>query len=145
MPFAKVLADTSYVPSISATPISNLAKFSPRRNHLFKAANETFLGARKGSISDNFFQTSMTLSKHPSTASPHRTQPVEPLRLLTQALGPYAPELKADFFPCLVRYFTKLIVPEGEILWYNGDIADSFYVLETGILRESCEYVGKVR
>ena len=52
-----------------------------------------------------------------------------------QALGPYAPELREDFFARLHPYFTRLNVKATSTLWSNGDFADTLYVLESGILR----------
>lgn len=57
-----------------------------------------------------------------------------------QALGPYAPELKEDFFNRLVPYFRKIKVARGDILWQMNDMADSFYVLETGILKATYNF-----
>lgn len=57
------------------------------------------------------------------------------MRLLMQALGPYAPELKDEFFARIHPYFTRLHVKSASVLWSNGDFADSLYVLESGILR----------
>ena len=55
--------------------------------------------------------------------------------MLMQALGPYAPELREDFFARLHPYFTRLNVKATSTLWSNGDFADTLYVLESGILR----------
>ena len=63
-------------------------------------------------------------------------QPTQPIRILTQALSPYAPELTEDFFARLVPYFSKHSIHQGISLWNSRDVADAFYVLESGILRK---------
>lgn len=92
--------------------------------------------------------TSAALGTSPSsTTTPvkqPKTQWPEPVRLLMQALGPYAPELKEDFFNRLVPYFKKTKVSKGEILWQIDDVADSFYVLETGILKAVYNFPNQV-
>lgn len=72
-------------------------------------------------------------------------QLAEPLRLLVQALGPYAPELKEDFFHRLVPYFTQLHVVKGHVLWLTGDVADTLYLLESGILRATYDFPDTAR
>lgn len=126
-------ADSPYRLAAQERP-ADLEAFSPRRAHLLHAAKETLVGKKTATE-----PPSLLSSTPPSTTTPvkppQKAQWPEPVRLLMQALGPYAPELKEDFFNRLVPYFRKIKVAKGDILWQINDPADSFYVLETGILK----------
>ena len=139
----RVGIDSSYVPVAAEAPADALDAFSPRRTHLLKAAHETFPG-RKPTALDGLVPPSPVVHNTPARASkPTPTTPsnsvppqqAEFIRLLMQALGPYAPELREDFFARLHPYFTRLSVKSSSVLWSNGDFADTLYVLESGILR----------
>ena len=113
---------------------ADLEAFSPRRAHLLHAAKETLVGKKTSTDATSIFSSTPPSTTTPAKA-PHKAQWPEPVRLLMQALGSYAPELKEDFFHRLVPYFRKVKVTRGDILWQINDPADSFYVLETGILK----------
>lgn len=126
------MSDSPYRLAAQERP-ADLEAFSPRRAHLLHAAKETLVGKRSSVEVPNGFSSTPPSTTTPSKA--HRTQWPEPVRLLMQALGPYAPELKEDFFNHLVPYFRKIKISKGQTLWRINDMADSFYVLETGILK----------
>ena len=145
--------DVSYRPVAAEGPADGFDAFSPRRTHLLKAANETFPGRGIGSgppstpSAANFLSVHSVSPAPPASvgeASPVRKSvpPPEPVRLLMQALGPYAPELREDFFLRVgPSYFSKKSVPSGTCLWKSGDIADCCYVLESGILKATYEFL----
>jgi SulP family sulfate permease len=112
---------------------TDLEAFSPRRAHLLHVAKETLVGKKSSTDATSIFSSTPPTPTTPAKVT--KTQWPEPVRLLMQALGPYAPELKEDFFNRLVPYFRKTKVAKGQVLWQINDMADSFYVLETGILK----------
>lgn len=128
----RLLADSPYRLAAQERP-ADLEAFSPRRAHLLHAAKETLVGKKTSAEPPSILSSTPPTTTTP--VKPQKAQWPEPVRLLMQALGPYAPELKEDFFNRLVPYFHKTKVAKGEILWQINDQADSFYVLETGILK----------
>lgn len=133
-------------------PTKGIEHFSPRRAQVFRAG-QTLLQHRRSVPSDSPISPRVTMTPsqpiQPSASAASREaaasstdpkakpQPTQPIRILTQALSPYAPELTEEFFARLVPYFSKHSIEQGISLWNSRDVADAFYVLESGILRRS--------
>jgi len=91
---------------------------SPRRSHLHDAANRTIASA---------------LAPRPN---PEHT---EPFNTLVQAFSSYA-DLDHDYFRPLISHLERMTVPEGHVLWRQGDESDGLYIIESGILRASYRF-----
>ncbi|KAI0314568.1 sulfate transporter family-domain-containing protein [Amylostereum chailletii] len=89
---------------------------SPRRSQLRDAGQRTI--ARSTVPADSH--------THPDA--------VEPFNTLAQAFSSSGP-LDRDLFRPLVSYLEHLTLPEGFILWHQGDAADGLYIIEAGVLR----------
>ncbi|GAA5977360.1 hypothetical protein JCM5350_002440 [Sporobolomyces pararoseus] len=87
---------------------------SPRANHLRIAAKETI--SRQEPVGPT-----MNLK--------------QPMPILMQSLRPYSPDLNEDYCFRLSRYFKRVHVERGTVLWTLGSEPDAFYVIESGILR----------
>ncbi|GAA5842002.1 hypothetical protein JCM3766R1_005720 [Sporobolomyces carnicolor] len=87
---------------------------SPRANHLRIAAKET-------------------ISRHEPVHATMNFQ--QPMPILMQSLRPYSPDLNEDYCFRLSRYFKRVHVERGTVLWKVGSEPDAFYVIESGILR----------
>ncbi|ORY75647.1 sulfate transporter family-domain-containing protein [Leucosporidium creatinivorum] len=59
----------------------------------------------------------------------------QPLPLLMQSFKPFAPDLNEDYCFRLVPYFKRVHIERGTTLWKDGDETDSFYLIESGMLR----------
>lgn len=144
------LADASYRLAAAEAAPAVVQEFSPRRTHLYNAASETLIGSLRRSSGPSFHPdlgsraSAASPSPGPTGASvrgtPTKIQLAEPVKLLLQSLGPYAQELREDFFYRLVPYLTKVTLQQGQVLWKRGDVADAVYVLESGILRATYEF-----
>ncbi|KAH8927062.1 hypothetical protein BT69DRAFT_1238330 [Atractiella rhizophila] len=101
-------------------PQENLSSFhlfsqSPRRIHLQAAAHENLQISSEGkNLMQNFAQ---------------------PLPLLLLSLKPFARQLDQSYFLRLIPYFQRVTIKRGDVLWNVNDEANSFYVIETGMLR----------
>ncbi|GAA5908062.1 Vsb1p [Sporobolomyces salmoneus] len=119
-PAAQSSASTSVMTSQIEMPKSDLDSDiegfagSPRANHLRTAAKET-------------------ISRHEPTNTTMNFQ--QPMPILMQSLRPYHPDLNEDYCFRLSRYFKRVHVERGTILWKVGSEPDAFYVIESGILR----------
>ena len=90
---------------------------SPRANHLHVAATKTLDSAQNH------------LSSHAKWNNFR-----EPLRLILQTFQGLT-DRNEDFWFRAVPYFTRRHFPAGTVLFTRGDVAESFYLLEEGILR----------
>ncbi|KAI0065142.1 hypothetical protein BV25DRAFT_1799226 [Artomyces pyxidatus] len=78
---------------------------------------------------------------------PHRTFPEraplsdtgEPYNTLVQAFSSYG-ELDPVIFRPIVTYLEHISLPEGLILWRQGDPSDGLYVIESGVLRATYQF-----
>jgi SulP family sulfate permease len=104
--------------------ITSLITFehSPRANHLRNAVK--------------------VVMDRTEAASASKIQHQQPLPLLLQSLQPFAPDLNEDFFFRLVPYFKRVHVQRGTSLWTTEAIADSFFLIESGMLRANYRYLG---
>lgn len=87
---------------------------SPRASHLRAAAKETMTRA---------------------DLTPVKTHFKQPLPLLLQSLRPFARDLNEDIAFRMVPYFHRVHVERGTALFDAGDETDSFYLIESGMLR----------
>ncbi|KAI0051282.1 hypothetical protein FA95DRAFT_1485722 [Auriscalpium vulgare] len=63
----------------------------------------------------------------------------EPYNTLVQAFSSYG-QINPDVFRPIVSYLEHLSLPEGFILWNQGDPSDGLYVIEAGVLRATYEF-----
>ncbi|KAF9788413.1 sulfate transporter family-domain-containing protein [Thelephora terrestris] len=102
---------------ISLDPITLAG--SPRLSHLHDAGQRTFCKA------------STDLSSPPgSPEQPGR----EPAHTIAKAFS-YNPEFDAEQFKPLVNYLERQTLPEGHVLFKQGDVSDALYIIESGVLR----------
>jgi SulP family sulfate permease len=78
----------------------------------------------------------------PPEANKHKTgppaAPTEPLNTLEQAFSPYTTD--CTMLEQLASYFEPITVPEGHVLWKQGELADGLYVVGTGVLRATYRF-----
>ncbi|KAI0077979.1 hypothetical protein K474DRAFT_1594928 [Panus rudis PR-1116 ss-1] len=63
----------------------------------------------------------------------------EPSNTLVMAFSSYGPVTRETFRP-LVPYLERMHVPEGFVLWTQGDPPDGLYIVESGILRATYRF-----
>ncbi|SCV68526.1 BQ2448_647 [Microbotryum intermedium] len=95
---------------------------SPRASHLRYAAKEA-----------------MAKSDAPAP----RSNLKQPLPLLMQSLKPFAADLNEDYCFRLTPYFKRIHVQRGTVLWEQDADSDSFYLIESGILRANYVFVDR--
>ena len=66
------------------------------------------------------------------------TAPSEPLNTLEQAFSPYTTD--RTMLVQLASYFESITVPEGHVVWRQGEPADGLYVVGTGVLRATYRF-----
>jgi SulP family sulfate permease len=66
------------------------------------------------------------------------TAPTEPLHTLEQAFSPYTTD--RTLLEQLASYFERIAVPEGYVVWKQGEPADGLYVVGTGVLRATYQF-----
>lgn len=66
------------------------------------------------------------------------TTPKEPLNTLEQAFLPYTTD--RTMLEQLASYFESITVPEGHVLWKQGEPADGLYVVGAGVLRATYRF-----
>lgn len=93
---------------------------SPRRSHIHNVG---------GRVMRAFAPSS------DETTSPETPDVPEPAHTLVKTFTGYESDLTPLFFLPMIRYFTRVIVPEGTHLWNHGDTPDGIYVVESGVLR----------
>ena len=64
---------------------------------------------------------------------------LEPCNTLVMACSSYAPVNRETFLP-LVPYLDRMHLPEGHVLWDQGEQPDGLYVVESGILRATYHF-----
>ncbi|KAL0573865.1 hypothetical protein V5O48_008082 [Marasmius crinis-equi] len=109
-------ADTTLSPSsVSSTSVAG----SPRRSHL----------------NDVGFRTIANDIPPPSTAGDHP----EPYNTLIKVFSSFG-EFNSDHLLALVPYLRRISLPEGHVLWKQGDVSDGLYIVESGVLRASYQF-----
>lgn len=68
----------------------------------------------------------------------------EPHNTLVRAFSSYG-ELGYDQFQPLEAYLRRISLPEGHILWKQGDLSDGLYIIESGVLRASYQFSDHTR
>lgn len=63
----------------------------------------------------------------------------EPSNTIAKAFS-YDPEFDSEKFKSLANYLERRALPEGHVLFKQGDISDALYVIESGILRASYRF-----
>jgi SulP family sulfate permease len=58
----------------------------------------------------------------------------EPANTIAKAFS-YNPEFDAEQFKPLVNYLERQTLPEGHVLFKQGDDSDALYIIESGVLR----------
>jgi SulP family sulfate permease len=69
----------------------------------------------------------------------HTDIPSEPYSTLVKAFSTFG-ELDPVLFQPLPSYFERLSVPEGTILWKQGDMPDGMYIIQAGVLRATYQF-----
>jgi len=59
----------------------------------------------------------------------------EPALTLMKTFAGYESNLTPMFFVPMLRYFTRIQIPDGAALWKRGDRPDGVYLVESGVLR----------
>lgn len=49
-------------------------------------------------------------------------------------------DLDRETFRPLVSYLSRVSIPQGVVLWHQGDSADSLYLIESGVLRATYRF-----
>jgi len=80
---------------------------------------------------------SRTIAREHSVDS-HRGNP-EPYNTLVKAFASYG-DIDKELFAKLEPYLERVPVPEGHILWEQGDEPDGLYIIEAGILRATYKF-----
>src|ERR1700721_456837 len=76
----------------------------------------------------------LTRSSHPP---PHGA---EPFNTLVKAFSSHDNVEYEEFLPLLAR-LRRVVIPEGHVLWRQDDEADCLYLIESGTLRASYQFV----
>lgn len=58
----------------------------------------------------------------------------EPANIIAKVFS-YNPEFDAEQFKPLAAYLERQILPEGHVLFKQGDISDALYIIESGVLK----------
>lgn len=106
---------------------------TPRRSHILNAGLRTI--ARGMQFSPNsYLITTKTYSTPGHSPDVAFSDNPEPCNTLVMAFSSYAPVNRDTFLP-LVPYLDRMHLPEGHILWEQGEPPDGLYIVESGILR----------
>ena len=104
---------------------------SPRRAQLRDA------GWRIMAKGTPLFSSTRRQHQRPSTDN-KRKSPIEPLNTLEQAFSPYTTD--RAMLEQLASYFERIVVPEGYVVWRQGEPADGLYIVGTGVLRATYRF-----
>lgn len=117
---------------ISLDPIT--LEGSPRLSHLHDVGRRTFGGSQVTFATFHVFGTyrlPADLSSRPGL--PEQSSP-EPANTIAKAFS-YDSEFDPKRFKILVGYLERQALPEGHVLFNQGDIPDALYIIESGVLR----------
>jgi len=107
---------------------------SPRRSYLHDVGRRTF-GIGQVIFGNvlrvRYLSTPADLSSPPG--SPEQLGR-EPANTLAKAFS-YDSEFDSEQFKSLVDYLERQTLPEGHVLFKQGDIPDALYIIESGVLR----------
>jgi sulfate permease, SulP family len=96
---------------------------SPRRAHIWDAGTKT--------------------KPHEALIPPTTDENDEPFATLVKTFSFYG-EVTRELFGPMLPYFERVCVPEGSVLWNQGDEPDGMYLIEQGILRASYAFAEHV-
>ncbi|KAJ3551621.1 hypothetical protein NP233_g13047 [Leucocoprinus birnbaumii] len=68
----------------------------------------------------------------------------EPLNTVTKAFSSYG-EIDAQKFSGISKYFSKMTVPTGHVLWRQGDAPDGLFIIESGVLRATYRFANQTQ
>ncbi|KAJ3968036.1 sulfate transporter family-domain-containing protein [Lentinula raphanica] len=105
---------------ISSYQSSQSSLGSPRRLMLFEAGSRTIA------------------NEIPSPPMLEDTT-TEPFLTLVRAFSSFR-DFDFSLFRSIVPYFQRMSVPEGFVLWHQGDNSDGLYLIESGVLRASYQF-----
>jgi SulP family sulfate permease len=88
---------------------------SPRRSHLHRAGGH--------------------LMATESSEPPSPLVEPEPIPTLIKVFSGYDADLRGTFFLPILPYLKRIPIPEGHILWNQGDAPDGLYVIASGVMR----------
>lgn len=74
----------------------------------------------------------------PTSSTDNKRKTIEPLNTLEQAFSPYTTD--RAMLEQLASYFERIVVPEGYVVWRQGEPADGLYVVGTGVLRATYRF-----
>jgi len=83
----------------------------------------------------NYIHTAGTRLMAPEAQGVSQAQQTEPINTLWKAFSSLSPNLDDLFFSKLVPYLQHIAVPEGHILYRQGDPPNGLYLIEHGVLR----------
>ena len=78
------------------------------------------------------------VTHRPSVDHPHPASPKQPGREPADTIAKafsYNPEFNSEQFNPLVNYLERQVLPEGHVLFRQGDASDALYIIESGVLR----------
>ncbi|KAF8530074.1 sulfate transporter family-domain-containing protein [Hysterangium stoloniferum] len=93
---------------------------SPRRAQLRDAGGRIFSSADTSPAETDYFHG-------------------EPFETLLRAFSSHGPLDPVVFSP-LIPYFTRIVVPEGEVIWRQDEPSDALYLIQSGVLRASYHF-----
>ncbi|KAJ7747683.1 sulfate transporter family-domain-containing protein [Mycena maculata] len=91
---------------------------SPRRSHIREAGHRTIASDMR---------------------SPEPDISAEPYNTLVRAFSSYS-DVDLEQFQPMLSYLQRMSLPEGFVLWRQGDPADGLYIIESGVLRASYQF-----
>ena len=110
---------------------------TPRRAHLLTAGYQTIahgMGAPPYR-SPRLILTQLADRSHELQAETD----AEPYSTLIKAFSSYGAVDREEFRP-LVRYLERMSLPEGYVLWRQGDDPDGLYIIESGVLKAAYHF-----
>lgn len=70
---------------------------------------------------------------------PEREIAPGPLDILVNAFSSHE-DIDVQRLSAITKYFSKIAVAEGEVLWRQGDNSDGLFIVESGVLRAIYEF-----
>ena len=105
---------------------------SPRRSHLHDVGERTF--GTQVAFTFRASGTYRSLAGLSSRSGSPEQPGQEPANTIAKAFS-YDSEFDSEQFEPLVGYLERLTLPEGHVLFKQGDIPDALYMIESGVLR----------
>ncbi|KAF9267177.1 hypothetical protein L218DRAFT_1063908 [Marasmius fiardii PR-910] len=103
---------------------------------LFPASYSSAAGSpRRSHLNDVGIRTIANDHAPPGTPDTH-PEPYNTLVKVFSSFGGFSP----DHFLALMSYLQRMSLPEGHVLWKQGDMPDGLYVIESGVLRASYKF-----